>query len=402
MKRSSSFRLLVVLSSFGLLGCGTDTGAPPARPRTLRALDPPAAPGALAFRLSGGPAGVFATWLEPGDPGHRLLVSKLEGDVWATPAVVAAGDGFFANWADTPGLLQAEDGSLTAHWLAKIGEGTYAYGVHLAHSSDGGATWSPGALLHDDVSPTEHGFVSGRPWGGGALAAWLDGRGTADGQPMQLRATRVGTQGPEPSELLAASVCDCCPTAMAIADGGPVVAFRGRTAEEIRDIGVIRHHGTGWSEPVMVHDDGWRIAGCPVNGPAIGAAGRRVAVAWFTGANGLAKVQVAFSEDGGASFGRPVLLDDADPIGRVGLAIDAGGAWVSWLAKRADGRGAVMLAHVTPAGLEAVRTPLAEVSTARSAGVPRLLRDGERLLVAWLDDADPASLHVTALDASAS
>ena len=31
-----------------------------------------------------------------------------------------------------------------------------------------------------------------------------------------------------------------------------------------------------------VHDDGWKIAACPVNGPMLSARGRDVAIAWFT------------------------------------------------------------------------------------------------------------------------
>lgn len=390
---------VTVASVLLTLGCTPGSGGPPEAPSAFRPLDPPAGPGAMAHRLSRGPQGVFATWLEPTEVGHALRVSRLDGERWSTPVEIAAGNDFFANWADTPGLLPSTDDAIVAFWLAKLGAGTYAYGVRTAHSDDGGATWTMGPWLHDDTSETEHGFVAGRPWRDGAVATWLDGRATAAGQPMQLRATRVVGGEPVPSTLLAPSVCDCCPTAMALAEDGPLVAFRGRTANEIRDIGVVRFGPDGWQPPDLVHADDWNIAGCPVNGPAIDAEDRTVAVAWFTAARGRAKVQVAFSEDGGGSFGTPMILDDAEPIGRVGLALGPGGAWVSWLAKRTSGEGVVTVAHVAASGLESRRLEVATVTTARAAGVPRLLRDGDRLLVSWLE-GEPSMLRTAALSLS--
>ena len=79
---------------------------------------------------------------------------------------------------------------------------------------------------------------------------------------------------------------------------GPVAAYRDRSEAEIRDIAVRRLVGGEWSEPVHVGEDNWEIRGCPVNGPALAARGEDVAIAWFTGAGGTAKVSVAFSADG--------------------------------------------------------------------------------------------------------
>ncbi|RMH17645.1 MAG: exo-alpha-sialidase, partial [Acidobacteria bacterium] len=344
----------VALLALLLAACGAPGGesavaaiAPAAGPPApaIQRLDPPAGPGAMAPNLHAGAGGVYLSWIEPVDGGHRLRVSRLEGRTWSEPADVARGTTFFANWADVPGVVEAEDGALYAHWLEKLGPGTYAYGVQLARSADGGRTWEGLGLLHDDASETEHGFVSWQPLDDGVQAAWLDGRATADGGAMQLRATTVSAGGPQPSTVVAPSVCDCCPTAMARTAGGPIVAFRGRTEGEIRDVAVARAAGGAWSAPLEVHDDGWRIAGCPVNGPSIDADGERVAIAWFTAAGARARVQAAFSDDGGATFGPPILLDADKPLGRVGLVLDGDAAWVLWLATR-DGRGELRLQRI--------------------------------------------------------
>ncbi len=118
-------------------------------------------------------------------------------------------------------------------------------------------------------------------------------------------------------EKIDARVCSCCQTDAALTDSGPVVVYRDRSGEEVRDIFVIRRTSRGWSRPVRVHADNWKIPGCPVNGPAIAASGRHVAVAWFTSAPPNPRVYVAFSEDGGASFG-PAASGGRRQAGRAG------------------------------------------------------------------------------------
>ena len=363
--------------------------------------NPPAGPGAMAPEWGATEDGIFLTWLEPDDPENRerftLRVSQYEDGLWSEPQNIHGGPGFFANWADLPALTRDADGGLVAHWLGMLGEDTYAYGVHLARSGDDGASWTAAGLLHDDATPTEHGFVSWVPSPDGLHAFWLDGRGMKDGGPMTLRTTRLGADGPEPSVLLDDRVCECCSTDAAWTSNGPVVVYRDRDGEEVRNIGVVRATPNGWSEPTVLHDDGWQIHGCPVNGPAIAADGDRVAVAWFTVHHGASRVQVAFSNDGGASFGEPVLLDGDGPLGRVDLALDsAGDAHVLWLARQEDS-GEIRLRRVTAAGELGDTRVVTQTSQSRSAGVPRLLRHEDRFLVAWVEDAKPSRLRVASL-----
>ena len=78
---------------------------------------------------------------------------------------------------------------------------------------------------------------------------------------------------------------------------------------------------TGWSGPSIVHADGWRIEGCPVNGPSVAARGAVAVVAWYTAAREEARVWLARSEDGGVTFGDPVRIDEGHPLGRVDVAL---------------------------------------------------------------------------------
>lgn len=397
--------LLAVSLSAAFLACS------PSRLATPIPLASPAGPGAMAPDLVSTDAGVWMSWLEPEVADSRsawsLRAARLVGEAWEPTRTVAQGTAFFVNWADFPSLA-ARDGELLVHRLEKLGASTYAYGVFLSRSTDGGASWEERGLLHDDSSPAEHGFVS---WAsadaasadGGTVGVWLDGRATPDGGAMQLRAARVEDGVAAPSIVLDDAVCDCCQTAAAWTARGLAVAYRDRSSDEVRDIYLVRGEGATWTAPRAVHDDGWKIFGCPVNGPAIAADGERLAVAWFTAAGDLPRVLLAFSDDAGDSFGPPVEIDAVEPLGRVDLALDAAGdALVSWLAQAENQRGEtagaeVRLQRIARDGRRGPALTVATTSGERSAGFPRLARDGERLLLAWVETATPSAIRVAAI-----
>ena len=93
--------------------------------------------------------------------------------------------------------------------------------------------------------------------------------------------------------------CECCPRECHGDGGRTISAFRNRTDDEVRDIYVSRFENGRWTEPKAVHEDGWRIAACPVNGPMLSASGRDVAIAWFTLKEDQGRTFVAFSKDAG-------------------------------------------------------------------------------------------------------
>ncbi len=351
------------------------------------------------------------SWLEPADERvgretegerWRLRVSRFSGSSWTAPVTVAEGDGLFANWADFPAVAANETSGI-AHWLAVSGTEKYAYSIALAGTTDGGATWRPLGWLPTDHSPAEHGFASWLPAeGGGFRAFWLDGRGMPGGGPMTLLSSLVDPErGSTAEELLDDRVCDCCQTDAAMTSDGPVVVYRDRSVGEIRDIAIRRLTREGWSEQALVHADRWHIEGCPVNGPAVAASDRRVAVAWFTGAPSP-RVLLAFSEDSGATFSTPIPIDTEAPLGRVDVAIDREGrAIVSWLGRAADAAGkvALRLARVAPSDSAAAPITVTMTDSARTSGFPRLVLNGEHLLVAWAEPGSPGRLRAVRLGA---
>jgi hypothetical protein len=391
----------VLLLLLAASGCAERSGADVL---ALREVPAPAGPGSGEPNLVSAHGTAYLSWLEPVDGGgHALRFARWTGDGWSEPGTVAEGEGYFVNWADFPSMTALPDGRLAAHWLVRSGPSTYAYDVHVAQSPDGGRTWSPSVIPHRDGTQTEHGFASLFPWTDGRLGAvWLDGRNFEGhdaaehgaGAEMTLRHTWIGAAGELGEEVvLDGRVCDCCQTSVALTARGPVAVYRNRSAEEIRDVWIVRHVDGRWTEPRPVHHDGWHITGCPVNGPAAAADGESLAVAWFTAAADTPRVHLAFSADGGATFGAPLRVDDGDPVGRVDVVmLNGGAALVSWLERMGDAA-EIRVRRVSATGRAGPATTVSTTSGARASGFPRITRLDDLVVFAWTEAGDPSRVR---------
>ncbi len=337
---------------------------------------------------------VYLSWIEKTKEKSMLKFSVLNKDKWAEPNTIISGNNWFVNWADYP--MMASNGSdLIAHILQKSASGTYTYDVKYLTSADKGNSWSALKILHDDGKQAEHGFVSLMPYQDQFFVSWLDGRNTVSEKvdtaahhaghqgAMSLRAAVINKQGTKSAEWeLDNKVCDCCQTSVAITSNGPVVVYRDRSEEEIRDISIVRFVNGKWSEPKTIFLDQWKIAGCPVNGPRVSANGNDLAIAWFSSPDKKAQVNVIFSADGGASFNKPIRIDEETSIGRVDVEmLDKKSAMVSWM------EGAVIkAARVFRDGTKESSITIATTSESRSSGFPQMTKSGTDLIFAWSDD----------------
>jgi hypothetical protein len=408
MKTNCARCVTVIVLAF-LSACGS--GGPERQWLSrVEALSTPSAPGSRYPNLAGGDGTpVVMSWLQAeGGDRHSLRFATWQGDHWTDPATVTSGSGWFVNWADFPSVVLLDERHWAAHWLQQRSGNVYAYDVRLAVTRDAGTNWSEPISPHDDGTATEHGFVSLVRAGDRhrLQVVWLDGRDTAGAHDhdsgdegsnigaMTLRTTTVDENGRRigPDLELDGRVCDCCQTDVARTADGLVVVYRDRSNDELRDIGVVRLVDGKWSAPSLVHADGWRIDACPVNGPAVDSRAARVAVAWFTAADGP-RVRLAFSDDAGRSFGSAIEVASGEVIGRVDVVLlDDGRAVVSWM--RRSGRGAEIVARpFDPDGAAGIEVVVASAAVQRSSGFPQMIRAGEELLFAWTDSSDPAQVR---------
>lgn len=391
----------------------------------VRELPSPAAADTGESSLHTGPDGtVYLTFAGPGrTEGERALwLSTLapgaDPDAWTAPRVIASTPLLMENWADFASLTVGSDGQLWAQWFQnQPGEDAHGYSGWLARSRDGGATWS-------EPAPLGHEFVSLAPLSGGrVLAVWLESTRVRDphaprpkrdphaprppkdpnapyAPSMRLKSRLLAPDGATLQDwLVDPDVCTCCQTTLAVLGGDRVfLSYRGHTRDEVRDnlFAVFQRHA--WSQPRVLHADGWRIPACPVNGPAADARGEAVAVAWFTAAEGVARVQAKISRDGGLSFGPAIPLDLGRPIGRVDLVnLGDGSSLVSWLEAATEANAAgLYVRRVFPDGRLSAPRLVAATSAVRASGFPRMAirREGPRTaaFVSWTDAVprDPA------------
>ena len=255
----------------------------------------------------------------------------------------------------------------------------------------GATEWKTDLPLHTDGTPTEHGFVSIVPYNDHFFVNWLDGRNTEENEvgergAMSLRAGVVSVTGEMLEEYeLDARTCDCCQTTSVITDNGPIVIYRDRSANEIRDISIVRQVAGEWTAPKAIHEDNWQIKGCPVNGPKVDALGNNVVVAWFTGAENAPKVQVSFSSNGGEVFTAPIVIAEGVILGRVDvLWTDEDNAVVSWM--EANDKSALFKAMIVRKdGTTSQPQVITKMADSRKSGFPQMEMVEETLYFAWTE-----------------
>lgn len=369
----------------------------------LVSLQSPAGPNAaephLAVRKDGS---VMMSWLEQG----TLKLATLKGGRWSAPQTIVQRDDLFVNWADFPSVIEDRRGVLFAHWLQKSGKGTYSYDVVATSSSDGGKTWRAPQRVNRDGKQAEHGFASLAPLPKGGIAVvWLDGREMTEGHGHDAEGSMTLRYGEldaslnlKSDSMLDARVCECCTTAMTMTSQGPLIAYRDRSLEEIRDIAFARRANGKWSNPARVRADNWKIPGCPVNGPQLDARGDDAALAWFTAPDNQPQVWVAFSRNAGATFDRAIRVDRGNAaVGRVDVLMLAdASALVTWI-EGTDANAGIFVRRVFGDGRTLEPVKLAATSSARASGFPRAALAGATAYFAWTDPGEKR-IKVAALD----
>ena len=334
---------------------------------------------ALGPSLTTGPDGVvWLTWLEKSAATTALRCATFDAASkrWTATRTIAQGTDLNADGTDFPTLTVGADGHATAAWF--VNNPPSAATTHQHHgagyrakssrSTDGGKTWSAPELVSREASTMEFltlvTLADGR-----VLATWLDGRAKKNDEGNQQLFSRIlGASGPD--TLVDPRVCDCCHTTLtAFPDGTALLAYRGRSADEVRDIRVTRFRGNAWNEPRPLNSDDWRINGCPVNGPQLASDGGRVAATWFTAADNDPRVVTSFSPDAGARFLMPLRLTEKKTLGRVATLLLHDSAV---LATFVDADGGLWLRRVSPDFVAKETVSLAAPTPARVTGFPRL------------------------------
>ena len=340
--------------------------------------------------LVSGEGSLSLSWISSNEGKKSTLnFSQFKEGKWINTQTMATGSDWFVNWADFPAHAINENLILSSY-LKKSDSGTYTYDVILSLQKLSGEKVKEDFLLHTDGVKAEHGFVSIIPnHNQGFFITWLDGRNTVDKdldgyhKPMTIRFAEITNKGDiiDESELDSAT-CDCCQTSIAVTNKGPVVVYRDRSDKEVRDIYIARKINGIWGVPTPIHNDGWEINGCPVNGPKVASNSNNLAISWFTVSNEKPTVNLSFSKSNGASFGTPIKINDDDAIGRVDVAfLNPQEVLVSYI--EGDDVGTYLrIKKVSIDGKVSAPITISKIDGGRNSGVPQLeILDNEAFIV---------------------
>jgi hypothetical protein len=375
--------------------------AQPAFDLSLQPLVPPVQGTSNQPQLTASDRGVVLSWLEQKDDLATLKFSELTSEAWSPGKTIASNRKWFISDADVPTVMRMSDGTLVASTYPLIDYQLEAYNLAISYSKDEGKTWSRPIAPHHDQTKTQHGFASLFEMPDKSLGlVWLDGRDMDPSKAKENGAMDVYFASFDSSwkqtaeSSINARVCECCQTSVATTADGPIVAFRDRTTDDIRDIHVTRIEQGKWTDAVSVHDDKWKIDACPVNGPAVAARGKNVVVAWFSALDDNGKAYAAFSQDSGRTWGAPIRLDDSTALGHVDIELlDDGSAVATWV-EFANERSQFRARKVQSSGERSKPIVIAGEGDARVSGYPHVSKRGSDLVFAWTESSGPGAQQV--------
>ena len=331
------------------------------------------------------------SWISSDDNEKSSLnFSQFKDGKWFKPHTITRGSDWFINWADFP--THAINGNLIlSSYLKKSTSGEYNYDIILNLQKLNGEKIKENFILHTDGTKSEHGFVSIVSNNSkGFYISWLDGRNTIEKgienqhNPMTIRFAEVTNHGDIINETeLDSATCDCCQTSITATNNGPVVVYRDRSKKEVRDIYITRKINGVWEAPSAVHNDGWIINGCPVNGPKVASNLNNLAVSWFTVSNGRPIVNLSFSKSNGEYFDTPLKINDLDAIGRVDIVfLNEKNVLVSYI--EGDDNGTFLrIKKVSIDGKVSAPITISEIDGGRNTGVPQLEKFNDEIFIVW-------------------
>ncbi len=378
-----------------------------------------------------GPAPASAPVVEPAARTLWHATLAPGATAFSSPRPIVTSPLLMENWADFASLAVGTDDALTAQWFQKPSSAADAHGYDgwYSRSDDAGRTWrTPARLGHE--------FVALAPLSQGrTLAIWLESARVRDPHaaprpkrdpnvkrdPNAPRPTRDPNAPYAPSMKLLArllapdgsslgewtvdpDVCTCCQNTVAVLPGDRVfAAYRGHTADEIRDnkFSTFDLATRTWSAPATLRDDGWKIAACPVNGPAADTRGPALAVAWFTAANGTPRVQARYSANSARTFTAPLVIDLGRPMGRLETVMLADQtALILWMEMgTAENAAGIYARRLWPDGKLSAPQLVADSSQARSSGFPRAaLRPTGRVVMSFTQPGELTQVRLIELD----
>ena len=219
-------------------------------------------------------------------------VSKDAGTTWTSPLAL------FTNRPDVPGGAPAG------------GRGGRTADLVYCVSKDAGTTWTSPQNVDSDPAKAMRGFFDAIVLPNDEIAVFYlkDVANSTKHEERDLRMVLSKNGVFQPERLIDPVVCDCCNINLLVDANGALHVYYRDNNDDIRDIAKITStdNGATFSKPQIVHNDGWKINGCPHSGAISSSYGKGALIAWFSGAETESGIRLV-TQEGKKLF----VLDDA-------------------------------------------------------------------------------------------
>ncbi|MGN6389094.1 MAG: sialidase family protein [Burkholderiaceae bacterium] len=345
---------------------------------------------ALGTGLAVAPDG--ALWMVGLDRDAHLFVqsSRDHGKTWTEPRLVDNGsDKVSAEGENRPKIAFGPHCWAVISYTQPLPK-PYTGEIRMLRSDDGGKTFSAPFTVHRDRQLITHRFDSILFDAHGVLhTLWVDKRDAAQHPDQSYRGAAIyrnfSTDGGKtfsPDLRVAEHTCECCRIALVQGpDGGAAAMWRHVFEPNIRDHAFARLPAD--ESPVAFTRatfDDWKVDACPHHGPGLAYAGSGVFHAvWYGIRNGEPGVRYESLDADGKPAGQAVLIPD--PMAQhADVLADGDKVAIAW--ESFDGKSNRLKAWVShDGGKHFELRELAHVDG--STDEPRMIRQGNRMLVAW-------------------
>ena len=332
---------------------------------------------------------IWVAYAQPAGQAGQIVLQRSDdnGASWQAPVRVnAVVEPVAAEGENRPKLAFGPGGELYVTWTSPT-SAKFTGDIRFARSLDGGKTWSAPRRVHRDRQLITHRFESllvdakGRLW-----VAWVDKRDlkAAEEAGREYRGAAIYYAHSDDrgatwkgDTKLADSSCECCRIALASDSQGRVAALWRHVFEPNERDHAFAFLDAAQPKVERATVDRWSVDACPHHGPslAFGPDGARHAV-WFNQVDGQGR---AFY--GQLSANAPSNVKQL-PAGATHADLAVAGRTVAVAWKRFDGSVTKIESLISS---DAGRTfaPGPSLQTAGDSDQPRLVKSGERILVAW-------------------
>ncbi|CAH0994377.1 hypothetical protein EMA8858_00486 [Emticicia aquatica] len=243
---------------------------------------------------------LMLSWTEKDEQGNTsfcVAFSSDKGKSFAEKKTIYSGKGISNSRMMRAKVLAKKDGSLVAVFSnrsdaapSQSGRGSSrSADIVYCVSKDGGSTWtSPKSVDADPTQGIVRGFFDAALMANDEVAvAYLKDVANSkkfEERDLRLVITKNGVFQPE--RVIDPVVCDCCPISLLLDANGALNVYYRDNNDNIRDMAKMTStdNAETFSKPQILHNDQWKINGCPHSGAISSTYGKSALIVWFSGA----------------------------------------------------------------------------------------------------------------------